>query len=109
MREGRPLLVCILQDSIRRSKLDGPLLLRVQVAAQQGMAEEILSVLVRINGALTPTLREELAQTGLALHGIVGDIVSGSIRTADLYHLTALGAVRYVALSGTFQIRPPTE
>lgn len=68
-----------------------------------------MPVLVRIEGALTAALREELARAGLMLHGAVGEVVSGSIRAADIFHLTGLGAVRLVSLPAAFHIQPPVE
>jgi hypothetical protein len=103
------LLTCLLQDSVRRSKLDGPLLLQLEGLAKHGTADAAIQIMVRIEGSLTPPLRERLAQAGLMFRAAVGPVISGSIRVADLFHLTGLEAVQLVALPAEFHIKRSAE
>jgi hypothetical protein len=108
MGEGPP-LACLLQDPLRRAKLDGPLRLQVEEAAKRGVAETTIPVLVQIAGTLTPGLRRQLERAGLTLHAEIGQVLSGSIRLADLVHLTALDVVQLVSLPADYRIKPPAD
>ena len=93
----------MLNDPLRREKLDGALRLRIQqvVDGEQpsGQVDESLDVQVQISGDLTDDLRAQLTGTGLNIRGNIGDIVSGSIRMGDLAALTNVESVIYVQLA----------
>ena len=93
----------MLNDPLRREKLDGALRLRIQqvVDGEQpsGQVDESLDVQVQISGDLTDDLRAQLTGIGLNIRGNIGDIVSGSIRMGDLAALTNVESVIYVQLA----------
>jgi hypothetical protein len=103
------LLTCLLQDSVRRSKLDGPLLLQLEGVAKQGTADVVIRIMVQIEESLTAPLRARLARVHFMVDAAVGPVISGSIRVADLFHLTGLEAVQLVALPAEFHIKRPAE
>ena len=109
MGDSQSLLTCLLHDSVRSSKLDSPLLWQLEGLAQEGTADAVIRVLVWIEGSATPPLREQLAQARLMFRAAVGPVISGSIRVADLYHLTNLKAVRLITLPADYHIKDPAE
>ncbi len=93
----------MLNDPLRREKLDGALRLQIQqvVDGEQpsGQVDESLDVQVQISGDLTDDLRAQLTGIGLNIRGNIGDILSGSIRMGDLAALTNVESVIYVQLA----------
>jgi hypothetical protein len=107
--DRQSLLTCLLQDSVRRSKLDSPLLRQLEGLAKEGTADAVITIMVWVEGPATPPLREKLAQARLMFRAAVGPVISGSIRVADLYHLTGLEAVRLITLPADFHIKHRSE
>ena len=95
------------ENEARRGKIGSDLALHLRKLIAEHRLSETASVVILIQGELSSSLRAQLEGLGLTIRGVVGNVVSGDIRAAELETLSKIDEVRLIELPEKFHVNPP--